>query len=285
MLENGIAVIGSTTIDKIVKKKHCIFKMGGVTTYAGITYRRHNLAVRVVSNLADQDTALVEKLNQEQIMVDYGETKNTTRFVNYVEGNDHRQRLTAKAAPIKESQIAAALEFADSIHLGPLHPNDIEAGAIKILEDPRLPVFLDVQGYTRQVEDEIVSTGVSPEISEALRISQVVKANEPELQSMLDFYRMSLEDVITRFEIEEFVVTLGKKGGYVKDSRGDEIHYPAEAVQNFDDSTGAGDVFFAAYIVGRFLNKSPIPQACAYAAKLSAQQISGNFISRVFLEL
>ena len=285
MLENGIAVIGSTTIDKIVKNEHCIFKLGGATTYSGVTYRRHNLAVRVVSNVADQDMVIVEKLNQERIIVDSGETKKTTRFVNYVGDDDHRQRLTAKAAPIKGNQIAATLNFVDGIHLGPLHPKDIEPSGIKILKDSKLPVFLDIQGYTRQVENEIVHAVVSPELSEALRVSQVAKANEPELQAMLGFYRMPLEDVITRFEIKEFVVTLGEKGGYVKDSRGDEIQYPAEAVQAFDDSTGAGDVFFAAYIVGRFLNKEQIPQACTYAAKLSAQQISGNFISPAFLQL
>ena len=54
-LEKGIGVVGSTTIDKIVAEDQSYLKLGGVTTYAGITYRRHGIPARIVSNLADQD--------------------------------------------------------------------------------------------------------------------------------------------------------------------------------------------------------------------------------------
>ena len=57
MIEKGIAVIGSTTIDNIIKKDTAsYFKLGGVTTYAGITYSRHAIFTHVVTNVAPQDT-------------------------------------------------------------------------------------------------------------------------------------------------------------------------------------------------------------------------------------
>jgi len=45
------------------------------------------------------------------------------------------------------------------------------------------------------------------------------------------------------------------------------------------DSTGAGDVFFAAYITSRFLKQMKISEACRYAAKIAAKQVEGKFIS------
>jgi hypothetical protein len=46
MIEKGIAVIGSTTIDNIVHRNFSRFKIGGVTTYSGITYSRHGIKLR-----------------------------------------------------------------------------------------------------------------------------------------------------------------------------------------------------------------------------------------------
>ena len=55
MLEKGIAVIGSTTIDKNIYDNKNQLKIGGVTTYSGITYRRHGIVTRIVTNVAEQD--------------------------------------------------------------------------------------------------------------------------------------------------------------------------------------------------------------------------------------
>jgi sugar/nucleoside kinase (ribokinase family) len=44
------------------------------------------------------------------------------------------------------------------------------------------------------------------------------------------------------------------------------------------DPTGAGDIFLAAYVIGRILKRQTIPDACKYAAKLVAKQIDDNYI-------
>jgi hypothetical protein len=43
MTMTRIAVIGSTTVDKIVAQNLSFLKIGGVTTYSGITYARHGI--------------------------------------------------------------------------------------------------------------------------------------------------------------------------------------------------------------------------------------------------
>jgi len=69
ILNKGIGVVGSTTIDKIVAGDQSYLKLGGVTTYAGITYRRHGIPAFIVSNLAERDVKVIKNLKTEKIEV------------------------------------------------------------------------------------------------------------------------------------------------------------------------------------------------------------------------
>ena len=82
-----------------------------------------------------------------------------------------------------------------------------------------------------------------------------------------------------RFKIDEFVVTLGADGGFVQKQSGKTFQYKAETVKSPVDPTGAGDVFFAAYILGRFFNNTEIDDACRYAAHIAALQVKGKYIT------
>ena len=54
---------------------------------------------------------------------------------------------------------------------------------------------------------------------------------------------------------------------------------------SIEDVTGAGDIFLAAYVIGRILNRQIIADASQYAAKLVARQIDGNYIEPEVLAL
>jgi hypothetical protein len=82
MIEKGIAVIGSTTIDNIVHRNFSRFKIGGVTTYSGITYSRHDIKTWVLTNVANRDREIIKRLKQESIFVCNGQTETTTYFRN-----------------------------------------------------------------------------------------------------------------------------------------------------------------------------------------------------------
>ena len=283
--KNGIAVIGSTTIDKNIHAEKSRLKIGGVTTYAGITYRRHAIKTQIVSNVAKQDMQILVKLNQEKVIIHNGTTPNTTQFKNTFDGEERRQQMPRKASPIKAAQINKVLAHISCVHLGPLHPLDIESSSINILGKANLPVFLDVQGYTRRVENTAVYPEVSDQLPTALKAARIVKADNPEVESILNFFNTDLNELMLMYGIDEFVVTQGRQGGFVKDNIGREFRYNAEPVKHLDDPTGAGDVFFAAYNIGRFLKKMTISNACAYAANLAALQVSGNYISQNCLDL
>ena len=280
MIEKGIAVIGSTTIDKIVHRNFSRFKIGGVTTYAGMTYSRHGIKTWVVTNVAKRDREIIKRLKQESIVVCNGLTEVTTYFRNLLDddGEKRKQHILQQAAPINRSQIIEHLKDVAFVHLGPLHPLDIDLRAIELIGRLKHFVILDVQGFVRTVKNKIVYPAVSEHLPAAMRVSQIVKANRQEYEAFIDFFRMDLLELMYQFNIDEFVVTSGHKGGFVQTITGEEIPYSATGVASNEDPTGAGDIFLAAYVIGRFLDQRSIADACKYAAKLAALQIEGNYI-------
>jgi sugar/nucleoside kinase (ribokinase family) len=281
MIEKSIAVIGSTTIDKIVHRNFSRFKIGGVTTYSGITYSRHDIKTWVLTNVANHDQEIVKRLERESIVVCNGPTETTTYFRNrYDAGEDkRRQNILQQAAPINRRQLIEHLKDVGFVHLGPLHPSDIDVRAIELIARLRPLVILDVQGFLRSVKNKIIYPAVSEHLPAAIGASHIVKANRQEYELLIDFFRMDLMELIRQFKIKEFVVTAGHKGGFVQTITGEEIPYPAVSVKSNGDPTGAGDIFLAAYVIDRFLNRRSIADACHYAAKLAALQIEGNYIT------
>jgi sugar/nucleoside kinase (ribokinase family) len=285
MFEKGIAVIGSTTIDENITPTGRYHKIGGVTTYAGLTYRRHGVATTIVSNISPKDRRVQLALENENVTICRGNTTHTTYFINEITENKRQQKMLSRSAPIKSDAIAEIIKQVGCIHLGPLHPEDIDPAAIEKIKFSQLPVILDVQGFTRRMKANQITTTVSQRISSVLKISQIIKANEPELEAILSFLGLDVSRVIKSYNIEECVVTCGAKGGFVQDQNGSVHRYDAMSVDSITDPTGAGDVFLAAYLISRFQKKQNITDACRYAAKLSAEQISGKYITQDVLNL
>ena len=279
-MEKGIAVIGSTTIDKIIDRNRSWLKAGGVTLYSGITYSRHDIKTLAITNIADRNPQIIDRLRKQRILVYNGQTRQTTHFINDIRSGKRRQKNPQRAAPISRRQILDHVKAVRFVHLGPLHPKDIVIGAIKSLKELELDVILDIQGLVRRVENGNVYPVVSQHLSDALSVSQIVKANKHEYTVMLNYFQTDLTVLMRRFKIREFIVTAGAGGGFVKEPTAEAIPYAAAAVKFRGDSTGAGDIFLAAYVVAHLFKRQPIADACKYAAKLVARQIEGNYIKK-----
>lgn len=278
MIENGIAVIGSTTIDTIVEGGQRRLKIGGVTTYSGITYSRHGIRTLVVTNVARRDQELVRKLRAQQISVFNGQTPVTTHFIHGFHAGKQRQKISQCARSINRRQVTENIKDVGAVHLGPLHASDINLGAIYPLNRLKCFVILDVQGYTRAIKDKSVYLSVSKQLPKVLHISQIVKANHMEFEAVLNYFKTDLATMMNQHHISEFIVTAGGEGGFVQKISGEKIRYKAAEIHPVADSTGAGDIFLAAYVISRLINRQSIPAACKYAAKLAARQIGGRYI-------
>lgn len=76
-----------------------------------------------------------------------------------------------------------------------------------------------------------------------------------------------------------------RAGGVIRTVAGHEVRFSAKEVQNVVDPTGAGDVFFATYLLERLRRESTVEQAAERAAAQAAAQVAGHFIRADELEL
>jgi len=260
-----VAVVGSATIDRVVDDGVEVYKRGGVVMYAGLSFAQLGISTKILSNVAAADEAMLALLYQRGIEVHTGDSAQTTHFVNYIAGNARRQELLARASPIVAAQLGPVLADVQHVHLGPLYPGDIETAALAVIAaDCR--VSLDIQGYARQLEGQQIVEQISGDLFPALQRADYIKASA------------ELERLMADCEITECVVTEGSHGGWVVGQAGQRTDFKAAPVATVMDPTGAGDVFFAAYLTRRLHQGEASGEAARFAADLAARHVEGVFI-------
>lgn len=274
---NAVLVIGSVAIDRNVCAGRTFRKIGGVATYAGLTYRLHGLPTRIACNVAPADAAILAPLWRAGIRVQNGRTRCTTRFVNRMDGDRRTQQMPSAASPIRYRLVDAALKQVDCIHLGPLHPDDIDPEVFARLERAEAPVMLDIQGLVRRCDRTRIVPAVSDHLSAALQAADIVKSDPEELDLVLDAYGAGVDAVMNRFDIAEWVVTSASKGGCIHVRGGRRLSYQPVPVEVPVDPTGAGDVFFAAYTAARLHQRRTPAAGGRHAARLSSEHVAGRY--------
>jgi sugar/nucleoside kinase (ribokinase family) len=285
MKGKSVAVIGSATVDEIIQGNSRSLQLGGVVTYAGLTFRRFGVDTLVVTNVAEEDRAILDALSREGIRLHTGSSSRTTRFVNRVEGDARTQELPQVAEPIRRKQIEGALKGLFHVHIGALHPDDIDPKVFECIRTAGLFASADIQGYVRFSDRSRIIQRVSDRAETVLRLVSVLKTDEGELQALTSFFGVDAGRLIRQFEIEEILVTAGSRGGYLLTKEEEVIPYGARTVRDLRSTVGAGDVFFAAYLAERYYGRRDIRTSLDSASEMAARQVEGHYIPPEVLTL
>ena len=275
-----VVVIGSLTRDQIVHDGTRVCHIGGVVWYAGTTLARLGVEARVVTRVAPEDRKLGKAFEAASIKVWLGSSSKTTTFLNEYTAkspDERKQRLLALADSIQPSDLAEALTDADLVYLGPLHPTDLSHGTLSLVRrKSSFRLALDVQGYTRFVQNEHVLPRLDGRLPSLLDACDIIKASEEEacLITGLSDASSAAVNLARSHPCLEVVVTCGANGVYLA-QRGTVTFVEAKQV-DVADPTGAGDVFFASYIARRmkdtFTRKAPdIRMAAEFAVDSTAK--------------
>ncbi len=279
-------VIGALTVDTVVRADATVTKIGGVVTYAGLTLKRLGIPTCVVTVVGKNEASLTRLFDDEGIEVVQQLSAETTRFVNHIDGDARSQEMPSRADPVAVSQLEKLRNDVGGYYLGPLHPDDISDEALDHVAKTNTYVAVDIQGYLRQLAcGNVVRGAVSEKLPRVLRMAHCVKASASELELVCAKWGMRPHDVMNRFNLEELVITAGSTGGWIMKPCGDKIRYHGEAVERIVDTTGAGDVFFAAYIALRQAMGRGMEEACHSAARWAARHVEGSFIDENLLKV
>lgn len=250
-----VVVIGSLTEDQVVHDGTRTRQIGGVVWYAGTTLARLGVKTRVVTRTASKDRELSKTLEAAGVEIRLGSSAQTTTFVNEYTANiqaGRTQRVLAMADSIQASDLEEALTDADLVYLGPLHPMDLSDGALSLVKRKgSFSLALDVQGYTRFVQNERVLPRLDARLPSLLDACDVIKASEEEacLITGLSNASSAAVNLARSHPCLEVVVTCGAKGAYV--AQYERISFVKSKNIVVSDTTGAGDVFFASYLAHR----------------------------------
>jgi sugar/nucleoside kinase (ribokinase family) len=279
-------VVGSVTVDCIVQGEVARYKSGGVVVYGGLTLARRGQSVAACCRLSARDCDVVAPLAREGVYLHRGDSSETTAFINYIDGDARRQQLVAVAEPIGCELLRAGPKQVKYVLLGPLHPRDIDEDALVYWASKKgVIVCADVQGLARYIDGEWVRPQIAPQMRSILIAAQIVKVAREELTLLLQWAGCDLVQLMRVYQVREVVVTDGSRGGYICTYAGREAAFAAREVLAVADPTGAGDVFFAAYLNERLANKNTIEHAAERAAAQAAAQVAGHFITGDQLKL
>ena len=247
---------------------------GGVVNYAGIALQSLGLKTVVITKAANVDAdEILGRLRKIGVKVHWLASRSTTVFENNYSGNGlefRNQKVRAIANTFDPRCLPPV--WAKTFYLGPLTNGEMSAEFVKAVSERDGRVFLDVQGFLREVENGKVRLVDWPEKREVLAHVHVLKANLAEarfLSGEKEPERAARK--LVELGPEEVILTFGGNGSLIL-AGGRLYDIPAYPPRVVADPTGCGDTYSAGYIFHR-LQSDDIGAAGRFAAALAALKL------------
>ena len=188
----------------------------------------------------------------------------TTTFENRYEDGHRAQRLLARGAPIRFSDMPSAWLQAPILLLTPLF-HEIEPADVALLKSQGSLLGVEAQGWLRELDGNQVHPAPFEEAPAWLAGDIVFVSNE----DVEDADRV----VAWRQRMPIVALTRGRDGCTVWDESG--RHDVSAAPVHEDDPTGAGDVFAAAFLI-RYYETRDVIAAASFASAAGALSVRGS---------
>ncbi|GAB4540269.1 MAG: PfkB family carbohydrate kinase [Anaerolineales bacterium] len=247
--------IGHLTVDVTPRGK----QLGGSAAYAALTARALGLRVGIVASFG-ADAPLNALAGVPLVHVP---AEHTTTFENKYGETGRSQTLLRRAAPLVLEHIPAAWRSAPIVHLAPL------AGELNpAIAEQVSPSFLGVtpQGWLRRWD-------------ESGRVSPCRWEDSSRVLNRAGAVILSVEDIAHNLELAEemaretrlLCLTEGAEGATLY-WNGDRRNFRPPKM-NEADSTGAGDIFAAAFFTRLYHTRDPW-EAARFATQLAARSVT-----------
>ena len=270
-----ISVVGHVSKDVVtIPGRPPRVQLGGSVYYVPAALAALLDEVVAITRLAASDSKAVgDAFRRLGVTPRIGASRETTEIEIVYEAADlarRRQRITRIADPFRPDD-ANQPEVA-AYCLGPLIGADIPVGFIEAVAGRGVPVALDVQGFTRQIEPDGIRLVRPPGIAGLLAPVDILKADIDEARALTGRTDLaSAARALAEFGAREVLVTAGERGSVVY-CEGRLWPIPAIRPRRRVDATGCGDSYLAGYLHHRLCNSDP-PAAGRFAAALASLKL------------
>jgi sugar/nucleoside kinase (ribokinase family) len=261
-----VSVLGNLSVDLVDDQPP---SPGGCPSFAGVALRPLGDRALLVTRAAEDDLALFTgMLGALEVPHRVLPSTTTSSFGLRYSNGDDRTLLVEAIGPSWTADDVAALDLGPWVHVSPLLRSDFPVEAIEALAAKGCSVAYDGQGLVRvaAVGPLTVDAGFDRRLLRHLRVLKLAD-DEADVVAGGPFDESTAADL----GVPEILVTHGSAGCdlYVDGRR---THLPADSPVTGTHSTGAGDMFTVAYVMGRAGGLPPVP-AAGNAATFVARQL------------
>jgi sugar/nucleoside kinase (ribokinase family) len=272
-----LTVIGNLALDRVNRGP---WTCGGCPAFAPYAFARLRALGLINASCADDDLGQFRALAADgSVRFRFKRAATTTRFDLDYSGQfgDTRSMVVHTIGHRWSEADIAALEIdSEWVHLAPLLRSDFSVGAVALLAARGHRVAYDGQGLVRvpRLGELTLDALYDPEL---LRHLSALKLSEEEAAVVAA--EQGRERALERLStIPELLFTHGSRGAEIRDG-GAMRHVAPEQVVADVQTTGAGDVFMIAYLIGRARELAPAAAATLgvnVAAAMLAERKTGR---------
>jgi len=266
-----LTLIANVALDRVNRGP---WTCGGCPAFAPYAFAHLHAGGVINAACADEDLGLFRaSCTDDSVTFRFKPAEATTRFdLNYFgEFGETRSMVVHTVGHAwSESDIDRLEIDTDWVHLAPLLRSDFPAPTVARLAARGHRIAYDGQGLVRvpQIGELTLDARYDPEL---IRHLTVLKLSEDEIAVLAaEHGRESVLDTLSA--IPELILTLGFRGAEIH-SAGTVSHVAPDRVISDVQTTGAGDAFMIAYLIGRHRGDGPAG-AAAVGANIAAEMLA-----------